>query len=174
MIVQSLGGALSLGSQPPRSSVGSTMSQNATSEYVRRDDRPRRVMIRLAAFLIAAIPLGLLGLAGALEPDSSGLGTHQQLGLPPCSMRFLLGIRCPACGMTTSWAHFTRGQLWQSAQVNAGGFLLAGYSLLVVFLSLGSLWSGRLPSPRTQLFLTLALIGIVVVTVMDWLMRLIG
>ena len=75
---------------------------------------------------IVAIGLaGLLGIAGWLRPSPNGMGTHQQLGLPPCTATVLFGIRCPACGMTTSWAHFMRGQWWWSFRVNPGGFALA-------------------------------------------------
>lgn len=60
---------------------------------------------------IAALGLaGLLGVAASLRPAGAGQGTHQQLGLPPCSVRMFLGIRCPACGMTTAWASLMRGR----------------------------------------------------------------
>ncbi len=131
-------------------------------------------MIRFAAVLIAVIPISLLGVAGGLEPDSKGVGTHQQLGLPPCSMRVLFGIRCPGCGMTTSWAHFTRGQFAQSARVNSGGFLLAIFSIMVAFLALRTSWSAQLPSARTQQYVTLTLVSIALVTFIEWAMRLIG
>ncbi len=42
----------------------------------------------------------VLGVARWLEPDAKGYGTHQQLGLPPCSSILLFGSKCPACGMT--------------------------------------------------------------------------
>ena len=131
-------------------------------------------MVRVAAVFIAVIPISLLGVAGGLEPNSKGVGTHQQLGLPPCSMRVLFGIRCPGCGMTTSWAHFTRGQFAQSARVNSGGFLLAIFSIIVAFLALRTSWSAELPSVRTQQYVTLTLVSIALVTFMDWAMRLIG
>lgn len=131
-------------------------------------------MVRVAAVFIAVIPISLLGVAGGLEPNSKGVGTHQQLGLPPCSMRVLFGIRCPGCGMTTSWAHFTRGQFTQSARVNSGGFLLAIFSIIVAFLALRTSWSAELPSVRTQQYVTLTLVSIALVTFMDWAMRLIG
>jgi hypothetical protein len=131
-------------------------------------------LIRFAALVIAVVPIGLFGLASTLEPNSKGLGTHQQLGLPPCSMRVLYGFRCPGCGMTTSWAHFTRGQFQHSARVNSGGFLLAIFSLLVAFLSLRTFWSARIPSLRMQQYVTVTLVVIAIVTLMDWAMRLFG
>ncbi len=69
--------------------------------------------------------IGGFFVATRLQPDPSGLGTHQQLGLPPCTAREVFGVPCPSCGMTTSFAHFVRGQFLQSAQTNAAGLLLA-------------------------------------------------
>jgi len=81
--------------------------------------------------LVATLTL-LLGVAAWLQPDPSGIGTHQQLGLPPCTSVSLLGIRCPACGMTTSWAWMIRGRLDRAISCNVGGailFLSAGISI---------------------------------------------
>lgn len=141
-------------------------------------DLPRRsplqgALLRVAALLIAAVPLALLVLAGQLEPSSSGIGTHQQLGLPPCSMLFVLGVRCPSCGMTTSWAHFARGQWLDSLRAHPGGFLLACLGLFVAWLSLAACWRAEVPSHRTQLIVTSFSVGIVVVTLLDWLARLV-
>ncbi len=72
----------------------------------------------------------LLVTAARLTPAAEGLGTHQQLGLPPCSSIVLFGVRCPACGMTTSWSHFMHGSLWMAAKVNLGGTILAVTALL--------------------------------------------
>lgn len=46
-----------------------------------------------------------LGIASWLRPDPRGFGTHQQLGMPPCTFTALTGIPCPGCGLTTSFAH---------------------------------------------------------------------
>lgn len=79
-------------------------------------------------WLLLAWSLLLLGgfaLARSLEPDPRGYGTHQRLGLPPCTFRMLCGIPCPSCGMTTSFAHLTRGRFTQAIQANLGGAVLA-------------------------------------------------
>ncbi|MBX3422622.1 MAG: DUF2752 domain-containing protein [Pirellulaceae bacterium] len=67
----------------------------------------------------------LLAIARMLTPSPFGMGTHQQLGLPPCTVLELWGIPCPACGMTTSWSLVTRGRIFEAAQANSGGMLLA-------------------------------------------------
>ena len=71
-----------------------------------------------------ALSAGFL-LAAALEPDPRGYGTHQRLGLPECSFQILFTKPCPGCGMTTSFAHFVRGQWQQSLRANPAGWLLA-------------------------------------------------
>jgi hypothetical protein len=78
---------------------------------------------RLMAALLAFGLLGLLAVAVALKPNPRGLGTHQQLGFPPCTFRVVLGFPCPTCGMTTAWAHLVRGQLFDAFRANVGGAL---------------------------------------------------
>src|SRR5438105_1310745 len=80
---------------------------------------------RLVAVTTGGALIALLVTAARLTPSSAGLGTHQQLGLPPCTVLDWFGIRCPSCGMTTSWAHMVRGQVLAAARANAGGALLA-------------------------------------------------
>jgi len=133
---------------------------------------PRKIGLRIAIACIALVPLTLFIVAGNLNPAEQGLGTHQQLGLPPCSLRLLAGIRCPACGMTTSWSYFARGNWLASMNTNAGGFLLALLCVAMIVLAAQVVRCGRLPSPRVQTWLTLAGAGILVVTLVDWIVRL--
>lgn len=82
--------------------------------------------VRVAAGLGAGVLLALLVTASWLRPDPTGQGTHQQLGLPPCAWRVILGIPCPTCGMTTAWSHLWRGEIQQSLQANPAGIVAAG------------------------------------------------
>ena len=78
--------------------------------------------------LLVVFGLGMTGLlvtAFFLEPSPRGFGTHQQLGLPPCSFIDWWGVPCPSCGMTTSWAYMTKAQVFSSFQANPGGAILA-------------------------------------------------
>ena len=91
-----------------------------------------------AAAAVAAW-LGLLVLAGALEPDPAGFGTHRKLGLYPCSMPLTTGYPCPTCGMTTAFAHAVRGQWIRAFRAQPAGLALclgvvaaAGLALSVV------------------------------------------
>ena len=126
--------------------------------------------------------IGLLagfGLAGYLTPSPAGLGTHQQLGLPPCTVRAIAGIPCPACGMTTSFAHFVRGQWLGSWSANPGGLLLA---LLCAALIPWLAWvvaTGRFRTPRLhgrpsrpEAWGVAGLSAVGFVTLIDWFFRL--
>ncbi len=74
----------------------------------------------------------VFGIAVWLKPDPRGFGTHQQLGLPPCTFRSLTGTNCPHCGLTTSFSWFVRGQLFKSIKANPAGVILASASLIVL------------------------------------------
>lgn len=149
--------------------VGRPVSQTNSSRIADRGWR-----IRAIAALVAMIPLSALGLARSLEPSSLGLGTHQQLGLPPCSMRLLLGIRCPGCGMTTSWAHFTRGNWGASVETSVGGFLFAMLAAWIAFLGIRTTLSGQMPRSWTQQITLIAAAGIFAVALLQWLQRLLA
>ena len=80
--------------------------------------------------------LAVLILAATLPPSASGTGTHRAaLGLPPCNFLALTGLPCPSCGFTTSWAHFTKGNLLASFYVQPMGALLA-------LLAAACVWAG--------------------------------
>ena len=130
--------------------------------------------IRLVAVLAAAIPLSALCLARNLQPSSSGLGTHQQLGLPPCSMRLMFGIRCPGCGMTTSWAHFTRGDWRASITTSVGGFLFALFAIWIAFLGTRTALTAQAPGPGIQIAIASTAAGIFAVALLQWAYRLLG
>jgi hypothetical protein len=128
-------------------------------------------------WLLALLGIGLSSLlvtAFLLQPSSQGYGTHQQLGLPPCTFVVLYGRRCPACGMTTSWSHLVRGQLPSALAANVGGTLLGGIVLLAAPWSLVCAVRGRwwLVNPGDGLVIGLIVL-VSVVTVSDWATRLI-
>jgi len=87
--------------------------------------------------------LAPLGLAAWLTPDARGYGTHEQLGLRPCTFVTLFGWRCPTCGMTTAWANLVRGKVAAAVEANLGGTLLGLLSLAAVPWLWVSAWRGR-------------------------------
>ena len=138
------------------------------------DRRPRLHWLYRAALIVAGgLLLALLGTAWRLQPDSTGFGTHQQLGLPPCTIVSLFGIRCPSCGMTTSWAHFVRGDLVASVRANVGGALLAAIALVTGPWLLLSGVFGRwlLKTPEDWNVIATSLL-VLTVTLIDWSVRL--
>lgn len=83
-----------------------------------------------------------------LTPSSSGIGTHQQLGLPPCPFWTFLHIKCPTCGLTTSFTSLTSGNMALAFKSHLIGPLFYGlFSLLALLLLFGTFnpsWLGRL------------------------------
>ena len=115
----------------------------------------------------------LVILACTLQPSPEGYGTHRQLGLDECFFVSPLEMRCPSCGMTTSWSLLVRGRLLDSVQANAGGFLLAVAAILsapwLVLSGLANRWMTRPPSSNVML----VLIGSwFLVTLLHWLFHL--
>src|SRR5205085_3294856 len=90
-------------------------------------------------FGLAAVSAIVLGIARSLTPDPSGLGTHLQLGLPRCGFLALTGLPCPACGLTTAFAHMARGEIAAAASVNAFGVLLFALTCIAIPLAV---WAG--------------------------------
>jgi len=78
-----------------------------------------------------------------LTPDPHGVGTHEQLGLPPCRSIDWFGVPCPGCGVTTSVTWFAHGDPWQSFVTQPFGFLLALGALLAVPTSFAATLLGR-------------------------------
>jgi len=138
---------------------------------------------RTTAAVLMTLLIAGFALARYLTPAEEGLGTHQQLGLPPCSMRVIAGIPCPACGMTTSFSHFTRGQWLGSLSANTGGFVLALLCLALIPLLARAALTGRWALPRMSRdpdspsrrpewwgVVGMSLVG--TVTLIDWAFRL--
>lgn len=126
----------------------------------------------MALVLLAVALLTPLAVARRLTPNSAGLGTHQQLGLPPCTVVWYFGMRCPSCGMTTSWSLAARGRFLAACQANAGGFLLAITSAIVGPWALVSGLRGRwLWGPPGDRLLSAVAVIIVGVTLVDWYVR---
>ncbi|MCS6918909.1 MAG: DUF2752 domain-containing protein [Fimbriimonadales bacterium] len=94
----------------------------------------------------ALLLLGVLVMFGVglyLTPNAQGHGTHQQLGLPPCTIYFLTGRPCPSCGLTTSVSAILHGQLALAWRANPIGFVIVVAALAVALNSLYALLTGR-------------------------------
>ena len=127
----------------------------------------RLLLIGWSLFLI-----GGFCVAVRIQPDPRGFGSHQQLGFSPCVIRNQLSIPCPSCGMTTSFSHFVRGQLRQSAQANTSGLVLALVCLAMIPWSWISVYHRRLwLVSNPEVCLLWLVCGLVSITVMEWTVR---
>jgi hypothetical protein len=73
---------------------------------------------------LALASLLVLFVSRLLTPAASGVGTHTQLGLPPCGFLAFFHLPCPACGLTTSFAHLAHGALRASLEAHPLGLPL--------------------------------------------------
>lgn len=89
-------------------------------------------LIALPVFLGGA---AVLGVASRLQPNPAGLGTHRQLGLPPCQFEQVTGIPCATCGCTTSFSHAANGSLLDAFLTQPFGGLLALMTAMAVIVS---------------------------------------
>ena len=99
-----------------------------------------RVLLVLGSLLV----LAGFGISARLSPDPRGYGTHQQFGLPPCSLLLLTGKPCPSCGGTTAFAHFVRGHWPSAVRANAAAFVLAAVCAAMIPWCWASAACGRL------------------------------
>ena len=117
----------------------------------------------------ALLLLGVLVMVGVglyLTPDPAGHGTHQQLGLPPCTIYYLTGRPCPSCGLTTSVSAILHGQLVLAWRANPMGFVMVAAALAVAINSLlALLWGRSLRIENTRF--TLLLLGLLAI----WLLH---
>ena len=145
----------------------------ANADETGRTRFSRRDRLRLAAIGIGL--LGLLAVAAMLEPSPSGHGTHQQLGLPPCTFWVLFGRPCPVCGMTTAWAYLVRGEWVGAGRANLGGALLGLMAIVAVpwllISAVSGKWLGLSPSAAAAKWVSIV---ILLVTLIDWAFRLLA
>ena len=117
---------------------GSDVAERADS---RRPLAPLRSFDYFKGDRAKYVTLGLVASAGLitarlLQPSPRGVGTHEQLGLPPCVFLHLTGIPCPGCGLTTSFAHAARLQFYESVITQPFGLVVFIIAVLSVPLSM--------------------------------------
>jgi hypothetical protein len=144
---------------------GSATLASSTSELSRR-----------SRFLTAIVGVGLLAmlaLASQLRPDPRGWGTHEQIGLPPCTFLTLFGKRCPACGMTTAWSNVMHGHLVEAARANTSGTVLAAVAMIAAAWALAvSIQGRRLAWQPGETVVAAVAVGMSGLVLGEWLIRL--
>jgi hypothetical protein len=113
------------------------VTSTAPAIYARNLTEGRLTLFaRAVALGVAGACLALLIVAAMLEPDPRGIGSHRTMGLDPCQFEYRTGVPCITCGMTTSFAHFVRGQLPASFYVQPMGMILALLTAIVFWAAL--------------------------------------
>ena len=87
--------------------------------------------------------LGFLVFSTLIPPAEEGYGTHEKLGLPPCTSMTLLGVPCPGCGVTTSVALASRGRFQDAFATQPFGLLVALLGALSIPWALWGMATGR-------------------------------
>ena len=88
--------------------------------WQRLHSHERAILALVAAGLLLLFAVGRL-----LTPDPRGVGTHEQIGLPPCATNLLFHIPCPFCGMTTAFSLMAHGEWAAAIKTQPAGALLA-------------------------------------------------
>lgn len=86
----------------------------------------------------------VLSIARVLTPSSTGVGTHEQLGIPACVFLKVTGWRCPSCGLTTSFAYAAHFRFVDAFFTQPFGFLLFLLACFSIPLAL-FYWLKRIP-----------------------------
>ncbi len=104
---------------------------------------PRKALTSQAVWFGSWLVVTIIG--AVLNPDRSGHGTHQQLGLPPCPSVLLFDRPCPGCGLTTSWTAFIHGHFAEAFHSHPlGPILYVAYAVSALIALFGYFKGGRL------------------------------
>ncbi len=98
-------------------------------------------------FMLAVL-LGVIVTARTLTPKGSGMGTHTELGFPPCTFYVLTKYPCPGCGLTTSFTHITRFHFREALKVHPFGPILFALVLMMLLHLCIKLCSGYSITPN--------------------------
>ena len=127
------------------------------------------------ALVVALTSLAVLIIARRLRPSPTGVGTHQQLGLPACPLLHLTGVPCPTCGFTTSFAYGVRGQFSQAILAQPAGFVIFCLTALSIPASIYLLyrrksWAQALDTKAAKL----SCYGLAVIIALGWLYKIVA
>jgi len=107
----------------------------------------KRLEVRIWCTAIFVMCAAMLGVGLKLTPNSSGTGTHRQLGFPPCGMLQMTGIPCPTCGCTTAVSYLAHGNLVASFLTQPFGFAVGLLAAILVPLTLVGAITGEWRGP---------------------------
>jgi hypothetical protein len=136
----------------------------------------REALARRVTWLALALCCAfVIGASAWLTPSPTGVGTHTQLGLPPCGFLLLFHAPCPACGLTTAFAHLAHFQLAASLRAHPMGVpLFAGALVLLVVALDGALRARALAEANDTLRIDRVALVTVGGLLATWLVRLLA
>jgi hypothetical protein len=126
--------------RPPSITVDHLRASDDRHSRFTRQDRIRYLAISGVAAIVLLI-------ARLLQPSPNGVGTHTQIGLPPCPFLHFTGIPCPSCGWTTSVTHSARLHFYEAIITQPFGLIVFFGAVLSIPLSL-YLIHRRIPRSR--------------------------
>jgi len=150
--------------EPTKANTSARPVEHPLGPLVFRVPAARPAAARVVAAVVLAGCVALLATAAALTPSETGLGTHQQLGFPPCTFVLLTGYPCPTCGMTTAFSYAVRGQLIAAFSAHPAGLALAlataaAVGICLSVIATGTVWKVNLYRVRPVWF-TVMVIGL--------------
>ena len=98
--------------------------------------------VRTIPVIVLTAAIMILGTTLWLDANPAGLGTHQQLGLPPCGFLASTRLPCATCGMTTAFVHAAHGRLLTSLLTQPAGMVFAIFTAMCAIISLWALTVG--------------------------------
>ncbi|MCD6377334.1 MAG: DUF2752 domain-containing protein [Planctomycetes bacterium] len=82
------------------------------------------VPIRIRGLVVLVACIMILTMMAWLVPAKAGYGTHEQMGLPPCSFLERTGYPCPTCGLTTSISAMVHGEFFLACRSHLFGVIV--------------------------------------------------
>lgn len=130
---------------------------------------------RIIALTVAIACVIVLSVALALSPAEAGVGTHEQLNLPPCGWIAMMEFPCMTCGMTTAFSHAVRGEFLASLLAQPLGFLLAMATGMTMLVAMHVTMTGSNPSMLLgRLCNRWMLFGVGVIFIGAWLFKIVS
>lgn len=143
------------------------------------DTRKKLAWWERAVMLLVGLSIfAVLAIARWLNPYNQDgqprrWGTHEQLGLPPCTFHRLTGWPCPSCGLTTSFSLLMHGDWRPALAANPIGPILAlTAAVLASWFSLAGITGHSLGLPGWHSLSTMAAWSILILVLGCWLLRL--
>lgn len=103
---------------------------------------------RLAWLGVGLCCAATLAVGAWLRPDPRGYGTHEGLGMPPCSFMLNTELPCPTCGMTTAFSCLLHGHPVDSFMAQPAGLGLCIGTIILMLVAFHAAARGYMVHPN--------------------------